>query len=66
MSKLGKELISSLKDAKKIGLVALETSPDATLRELSHYQNQTKLLKLRGKITWEGDLSTSREGKLLQ
>lgn len=37
MSKLGKELISALKEAKKTGLVKLEASPDvANIRKRLH------------------------------
>jgi Arc/MetJ family transcription regulator len=33
---------------------------DYALRELLRHAKQTELLKLRGKIHWEGDLNTSR------
>ncbi len=36
---------------------------DYALRELLRHEKQKMLLKLRGKIHWEGDLSASREGR---
>ena len=36
---------------------------DFALRELIRHENQHKLLTLRGKIHWEGDLDSSREGR---
>ncbi len=36
---------------------------DHALRELLRHEEQKKLLKLRGKIDWRGDLSASREGR---
>lgn len=36
---------------------------DFALRELIRHEDQHKLLNLRGKITWEGDLQSSREGR---
>jgi len=38
---------------------------DYALRELLRHAKQSELLKLRGKIHWEGDLDTSREGRNL-
>jgi Arc/MetJ family transcription regulator len=35
---------------------------DYALRELLRHEKQKGLLKLRGKIHWEGDLNSSREG----
>ncbi len=34
---------------------------DHALRELIRHKQQKKLLELKGKITWEGDLSEMRE-----
>lgn len=36
---------------------------DYALREILRHAKQHDLLKLRGKIHWEGDLETSREGR---
>lgn len=36
---------------------------DHALRELLRHENQKKILKLRGKINWEGDLNSWREGR---
>ena len=36
---------------------------DFALRELIRHADQQKLLALRGKIHWEGDLDVSREGR---
>ena len=38
---------------------------DYALRELLRHAQQKELLKLRGKINWEGDLKASREGRKL-
>ena len=36
---------------------------DYALRELLRHAKQGDILKLRGKIHWEGNLKTSREGR---
>jgi len=36
---------------------------DYALRELLRHAKQNEILKLQGKIHWEGDLKTSREGR---
>ncbi len=36
---------------------------DYALRELIRHEKQHNLLKLKGKIHWEGDLTSSREGR---
>ena len=36
---------------------------DYALRELLRHAKQKELLSLRGKIHWEGNLNTSREGR---
>ncbi len=36
---------------------------DYALRELLRHAKQNEILKLRGKIHWECDLQTSREGR---
>lgn len=37
---------------------------DYALRELLRHEKQKELLKLRGKIKWEGNLNISREGRV--
>jgi len=39
---------------------------DHALRELLRRRRQREILKLRGKVDWQGDLGTSREGRGLQ
>jgi len=34
---------------------------DHALRELLRYESQSKILELKGKIHWEGDLAASRK-----
>lgn len=36
---------------------------DYALRELLRHAKQSEILKLQGKIYWEGELKTSREGR---
>lgn len=36
---------------------------DHALRELLRHESQSKILELKGKIHWEGDLDTSRKGR---
>lgn len=36
---------------------------DYALREVLRHSQQKELLKLRGKINWEGDLNESRTGR---
>ena len=36
---------------------------DHALRELIRHKQQKKLLELKGKISWEGDLNEMREGR---
>lgn len=38
---------------------------DYALRELIRHKQQKKLLELKGKITWEGDLNAMRENQQL-
>ena len=37
---------------------------DYALREVMRHKAQTKLLKLKGKIHWEGDLAAMRKGRV--
>ncbi len=36
---------------------------DYALRELLRYESQSKILELKGKVHWEGDLSILRRGR---
>ena len=36
---------------------------DYALREVLRHEKQAKLLQLKGKIDWEGDLSRMRQGR---
>lgn len=36
---------------------------DYALKELLRHQNQKKILELKGKIKWQGDLDSWREGR---
>jgi len=36
---------------------------DHALRELRRHESQTKILELKGKIDWEGDLNEWRQGR---
>ena len=36
---------------------------DHALKELLRHENQKKILELKGKIKWEGDLDSLREGR---
>ena len=37
---------------------------DHALRELLRHESQSKILELKGKIHWEGDLASSRKGRI--
>jgi Arc/MetJ family transcription regulator len=50
--------------AKKVtGIKTVRHLLDHALKELLRHKNQRRLLKLRGKIDWEGDLSDLRQGR---
>jgi len=36
---------------------------DHALRELLRHESQSKILELKGKIHWEGNLATARKGR---
>ena len=36
---------------------------DHALRELLRHESQTKILELKGKVNWEGDLGEWRKGR---
>ena len=44
------------------GYLALNM-PDHALRELVRHRKQKEILKLKGEIHWEGDLSQMRQGR---
>jgi Arc/MetJ family transcription regulator len=45
---------------KVTGIKTQRALIDHALRELLRHENQTKILKLKGKILWEGDLNEWR------
>ena len=48
---------------KTTGIKTQKALIDHALRELLRYENQTKLLELKGKVTWNGDLDEWRTGR---
>lgn len=48
---------------KATGLKTQKELVDFALRDLLRRESQKKILKLRGKIRWEGDLSEMRRGR---
>jgi len=52
--------------AKKLtGMPTTRAVVDHALRELVRHRKQRELLKLRGKVAWEGDLDAMRRGRKL-
>ncbi len=47
---------------KATGLRTQKALIDHALRELLRHENQTKILELKGKVKWEGDLNEWRRG----
>lgn len=47
---------------KATGLKTRRALVDFALRELLRHQQQKKILLLKGKVTWEGDLNQMRTG----
>lgn len=45
---------------KATGLASMKALVDRALRELVRRERQKRLLQLRGKVTWEGDLAALR------
>ncbi|MCK5594839.1 type II toxin-antitoxin system VapB family antitoxin [bacterium] len=45
------------------GIKTCRTLIDYALHELLRHESQSKILGLRGKIVWEGDLTTWRQGR---
>lgn len=56
---LDKELVETA--LKATGLKTKRQLVEHALRELVRHHQQRKLLDLKGKITWEGDLASMRE-----
>lgn len=48
---------------KATGLKTRRELIDFALRELLRHKQQEKLLALKGKVTWEGDLEEMRAGR---
>ena len=47
---------------KVTGLKTQKALIDHALRELLRHENQTKILELKGKVNWEGNLDEWRRG----
>lgn len=48
---------------KATGLKTRKALINYALKELLRHKDQMKILKLRGAISWEGNLAVSREGR---
>ena len=48
---------------KTTGLKTRRELVDLALRELLHHKQQKKILSLKGKVIWEGDLEEMRTGR---
>ena len=48
---------------KATGLKTRRELVDFALRELLRHKQQQKILSLKGKVTWEGDLEEMRTGR---
>jgi Arc/MetJ family transcription regulator len=48
---------------KTTGIKTQRALIDHALRELLRHESQTRILDLKGKINWEGDLSEWRRGR---
>jgi Arc/MetJ family transcription regulator len=56
-----------LKDGlEATGLKTRRELVDYALRELLRRESQKKILELKGRINWEGDLSSMRQGRISQ
>jgi len=47
---------------KATGIKTRRALIDHALRELLRHESQTKILELKGKVHWEGDLNEWRQG----
>ncbi|MBI2874240.1 MAG: type II toxin-antitoxin system VapB family antitoxin [Firmicutes bacterium] len=50
---------------KATGLKTRKDLVDFALRDLLRRESQKKILQLKGKVQWEGDLSEMRKGRTL-
>ena len=50
---------------KATGIKTRRALIDHALRELLRRESQTRILELKGKIQWEGDLEISRSGRTI-
>lgn len=50
---------------KATGIKTQKALIDHALRELLRHEKQTKILELKGKVTWEGNLEDWRQGRSL-
>ncbi len=48
---------------KMTGMRTTREVVNYALRELARHQRQKDILRLRGKVRWEGDLSKMRQGR---
>ena len=48
---------------KTTGIKTQRALIDHALRELLRHESQTKILELKGKIKWDGDLNEWRKGR---
>lgn len=48
---------------KATGIKTRKALIDYALHELLRHESQLKILKLKGKVHWEGDLTTWRKGR---
>lgn len=60
---LNELLISKIK--KITGIRTTREVVDYALRELARHHRQKDILRLRGRVNWEGDLSEMRRGRVL-
>jgi len=60
---LDEKLVNDCK--KATGIKTQRALIDYALHELLRHEKQGKLLELKGKIHWDGDLGESREGRNL-
>ena len=49
---------------KATGIKVRRQLIDYALRELLRRESQAKILKLKGKVNWEGDLAVWRKGRI--
>ncbi len=48
---------------KATGIKTQKALIDHALRELLRHEKQTKILELKGKVVWKGDLDSWRQGR---